>query len=137
MQDYEITKAAADDWNLIASYVISDKGETGLRALYKDLNKTMQKMARDHNSWRYTTLFNYTINIDHCHEYFILGVFRENKPLLVFAILHEQTEHMKRLSKKMDFFGDHRTVKEIIAERRNTRITQADHDALTADDDEG
>ncbi len=134
MSNYEITKAAANDWRIIARYIVASKGEAKLRAFYKNLDKTMNKMAEDNNSWRYTTLFDYTINIDHCHEFFILGIFRENKPLLVFAILHEQTEHIKRLAKNMNFFNRLPTPREMAEEARGTKITRADYNTLTYDE---
>lgn len=134
---YEITKAATDDWENIAELTLKNDGEDAMRGLFKALDTNIKKMAADDKSWRFTFLYGQEVQIGHHEEYFVLGVLRQNKPLLVFAIFHQDTEIMLALIKRMNFFGDHRTASQIAAEMQNVRITKADHAALTADDDEG
>ncbi len=134
---YQITQAAADDWREIAKLTLKNNGEDAMRRLYKALDKTMKHMtASDYYYWRYTMLFRQEIQIGHYDKFFILGVLRKDNPLLVFAILHQDTEVMQRLIKEKNFFGDHRTAGEMAEEARGTKITKEDYKRMTLHNDD-
>jgi hypothetical protein len=44
---YEISEAAADDWQKIATYIMKKDGEDAVRNLYKAFEKSIKKMANE------------------------------------------------------------------------------------------
>ncbi|MCK5384801.1 MAG: hypothetical protein KAJ29_04440 [Alphaproteobacteria bacterium] len=132
---YEITKTVADDWNNIATYTIRNEGEETMRSLYKAFDQSIKEMVNEDGDFiHYISLYNQEVPVIHCRDYFIFGVTRENKPLLIFAILHKDTDLMQRLTKQYNFFEKPYNHCEYIEKMRNQIITQADYDLLTGDE---
>lgn len=130
---YEISESAAKDWQIIATYTMQIKGEEELRALFKDFEKSIKKMAtgEDDDLVRYISLYHQTVPIIHCRDYFIFGVFREGSPLLVYAIYHKSADLVQRLSKQYNFYEKPYSHHDYLESLRNDNPTQADYDAMT------
>ena len=131
---YEISEAATNDWRKIASYTLKSMGESDVKRLSKALDQGMVGMARDHKSTYSIKLYNEAVRVAYCQEHFILGVFRLNRPLLVFAILHKDIDLMQRLAKNLRIFDKPYSHYEYLESLREKQ-TLMDESLLIYDDE--
>jgi|GEM_PF-6221573 len=134
---YYISETACDDWRQIALLTLKNEGEAAAKQLSKKFDAAILTMHRDMKNARELRLHGQSVRIIHCRNHFILGVLRVNKPVHIFAILHEKTEVMRKTAKKLRFFEKPYSHREYLESVRNKKYTRADYDALTWDDGSG
>jgi plasmid stabilization system protein ParE len=97
---YEISTAAEADWRNIMRYTLNNFGQRQVRKYTKGLLKCLDDMTDGIAPYKEIEVADHRILIKHCKKHYIFAL-KQQKRLLVIAILHEQMDLMQRLKDRL------------------------------------
>jgi len=98
---YELSKETENDWYNIVGYTLSNFGKRQVKKYTKSLLKCLDDLVNEVGQFKVIDVSGYQVIIKHCQKHYIFGLVRNNEPLLIIAILHEQMDLMQRLKSRL------------------------------------
>ena len=99
---YEISKSAEKDWRSIVEYTFINFGKRQVEKYTKSLLKCLDDLTEDVGHKKEIDVSGHQVILKHCQKHYIFGLQRNDKPLLIIAILHEQMDLMQRLKNRLN-----------------------------------
>jgi toxin ParE1/3/4 len=101
MSLYQISDAAAEDWQSIVNYTLTQHGEAQTRKYMTALEESIEEMALGGGIYKNLDDLYQGMRSKHCEHHYIFGLMRADAPMLVVAILHERMNLMVQLKKRL------------------------------------
>ncbi len=101
MNLYQISDAAAEDWQDIVNYTLTQHGEAQTRKYMSALENGIEKMALGEPPYKNLDSLYSGLRSIHCEHHYIFAVMRTNAPMLVIAVFHERMNLMMQLKKRL------------------------------------
>ena len=98
---YEISAAAAEDWEGIVNYSLNQHGEKQTLKYMQELQKGTEQLAEGEGYYKNMETLYPNMRLKHCNHHYIFGLMRKNAPMLVVAIFHERMNLMVQLKKRL------------------------------------
>ena len=99
---YEISLLAEEDWRDIVNYTFDNHGEAQTRKYMDQLEKCISDLSIGEGFYKAMDGLIPDICLKHCEHHYIFGLMRDNKPMLVIAILHERMDLMVQLKRRFE-----------------------------------
>ncbi len=100
---YEISEAAEEDWRSIVNYTFEQFGEVQVRKYMSQLKTCTEILAKGEPPFKNVDDLYPSMRLKHCQHHYIFGLMRDQRPMLVVAILHERMDLMKQLKKRLNY----------------------------------
>jgi toxin ParE1/3/4 len=98
---YVLQDGAADDLREIIGYTRDTWGAVQARAYSEKLRTDLERLARGHGIYKTLGEIHPTLRVTRCEHHYIFGLWRENAPLIVIAILHERMDLIARITDRL------------------------------------
>jgi toxin ParE1/3/4 len=101
MNLYLISDVAAEDWQDIVNYTLTQYGEAQTRKYMSALEKGIEKLALAEPPYKNLDSLSSGLRSIHCEHHYIFAVMRANAPMLVIAIFYERMNLMVQLKNRL------------------------------------
>jgi toxin ParE1/3/4 len=102
MPSYEKTLEAEEDLVGIVEYTVNKWGIKQVRKYMQDLEQCMEKLATGKSPSKTLHKVSSNMRVVRCQHHYIFGLIRDNKPMLIVAVLHERMNLTSRLKRRLE-----------------------------------
>jgi len=101
MPSYELSTEAEFDLEEITEYTYKKHGAVQTLKYIDGLEENAHNLASSHGHYKELLQIHPNLRMKHYQHHYIFGIIKENKPMLIIAILHERMKIVARLKKRL------------------------------------
>lgn len=101
MYTYQLSALAAEDLDEILQYTFERFGRKQMLKYSNQLAACLDEISKDDGLYKKIEIEKYTVRSLRCQKHYLFGLEREDKSLLIIAILHEKMELIRRLRNRL------------------------------------
>lgn len=101
MPSYELSQLAESDLEHILEYTFVNFGKNQMYKYKRQLEHCLKILANNVPSYRRLDIDGKYIRSLHCQMHFLFALERQNRPLLIVAVLHERMDLVKRIRDRL------------------------------------
>ena len=101
MIPYQLSPRAKSDIEDILEYTFDSFGKRQMLKYKGQLEHCLKQLSSNLTSYRNLDIDGISIQSLHCQKHYIFAMDRQDRPLLIIAVLHEKMDLVKRLTNRL------------------------------------